>query len=54
MPQQSSVGRHEIDFSWEDKVNVLTNHIIIKLYKECNPDKVLEIEKLVKEHLESK
>jgi hypothetical protein len=51
MPQQNSVGRHEIDLTWEDQVNALVNEIILKLYKQYNEDKVKEIENMVKKHL---
>jgi hypothetical protein len=54
MSQQSSVGRHEIDFSWEEKVNALTNQIIIKLFKDKFHKEYKDIENIVKKHLESK
>jgi hypothetical protein len=47
------MNNHQIDYSWEDKVNSLVNSIIIKLYREHNPDKIIELEKLVKKRLEN-
>lgn len=41
-----------VNYSWEDKVTALVDSIILKLYKEHNPDKVLEIKELVKKHLD--
>ena len=43
----------QIDYSWEDRVNHLVNNIIIKLYRENNPNKVNELKNLVKKHLEN-
>jgi hypothetical protein len=47
------MNRFEIDYSWEERVNFLVNSIILKLYKENNQEKVIEIKNLVKKHLES-
>jgi len=47
------MNRFEIDYSWEERVNALVNSIILKLYKENNKEKVIEIKNLVKKHLES-
>ena len=46
------MNKHQVDYSWEDKVTSLVNKIILKLYRTYNPDKVLDLEKLVKNHLE--
>lgn len=47
------MNKHQVDYSWEDKVNSLVNYIIIKLYREHNPNKVSELQNLVKKHLEN-
>jgi len=46
------MNRFDIDYSWEERVNALVNSIILKLYKENNPEKLIEIKKLVKQHLD--
>lgn len=48
-----SLNKYQIDYSWEDRVNSLVNHLIIKLYRENNQDKIIELENLVKKHLEN-
>jgi len=47
------MNRFDVDYSWEDQDNILVDRIIIKLYREHNPDKIIELEKLVKKHLEN-
>ena len=46
------MNRFEIDYSWEEKVNFLVNSIILKLYKENNPEKVIEIKKIAEQYLD--
>ena len=46
------MNRFDVDYSWEERVNALVNYIILKLYKENNPEKVIEIKNLVKQHLD--
>ena len=46
------MNNYQVDYSWEDKVTSLVNKIILKLYRTHNPNKVLDLEKLVKKHLE--
>lgn len=48
------MNKHQVDYSWEDQVNALVDCIIIKLYRELNRDKIIELEKLVKKHLENR
>jgi hypothetical protein len=49
-----SFNNYSIDYSWEDQVNAMVNNIILKFYKEFNPEKVKEIENIVKEYLSEK
>jgi len=48
-----SLTKCSIDYSWEDHVQAMVNNIILKLYKKCNPEKVKELESMVKEYLEN-
>lgn len=48
------MNKNETHYSWEDRVNAIVNNIIITLYREYNPNKISELENLVKKHLESR
>jgi len=49
-----NLTKYSIDYSWEDHVQAMVNNIILKLYKQYNPEKVKELESMVKEYLENK
>ncbi len=46
------MNHFEVDYTWEDRVNALVNSIILKLYKKNNPEKIIQIKNLVKQHLD--
>lgn len=48
------MNNHQVDYSWEDQVNALVNHLIIKLYRDNNQDKIIELQNLVKKYLENR
>lgn len=53
MLETSEGNKFSIDYSWEEKVDFLTNQLILKIIKEEQPELYQNIQNIVKSHLNS-
>lgn len=53
MLETSQGNKFSIDYSWEEKVDSLTNQLILKIIKEEQPELYKNIQNIVKVHLDS-
>jgi len=53
MSNEINGNKFSVNYSWEEKVDSLTNQLILKIIKEEKPDLFKSIQEIVKVYLES-